>query len=140
MKKRRGVALPAAIMLCSFLLIVSFGVSSFVISAAANNKVGEVLRNRRITFLQSHEQYFASMDVNSISDTTFTYRVFEKEGETSIKALCAYLANDELTSYAIYDFSDVRNKKVLAYQTSNLYVTTVDGNQYVGGLIKISGE
>lgn len=140
MKKRRGVALPAAVMLCSFLLIVSFGVSSFVIVTATNNRVGEVFKNRRIAFLQSHEQYFNSMDFTLINDTTLTYKVFNKEDNDSIRALCAYLNTGELVCYAIYDFTDFDERKVLAYQTDNLYVLTIEQDQYVGGLVKITGE
>ena len=139
MRRRRGAALPAAVMLCSFLLIISFGVASLVITSVSINKVSSVQRAQRIAFLQSHEQYYEYMDIEYITDKSLVYKVYEKEDDADIKALVAYVTQDSTDPrfYAIYDFNDVNDKKVLAYQTSDLYITTVGGHQYVGGLVKI---
>lgn len=125
MRKRKGAALPIAIMLCSFLILISFGVAAVVIQTSAVNRANTISKNQEIAFLQSHEQYFHSSETNrldSITDDTFNYIEMIKTDELAkdIRALVAKTktTDKKLRFYAIYDFTST--PKVLVYQTSNL--------------------
>lgn len=132
MRKLKGAALPSAIMLCTFLLIVSFGVSSLIIQTSNLNKANDIIKNQRVVFLESCTQY-VSTDPRSVSNikdkTVLSYRVYT---EGNYKALCGYVGGDQLRYYAIFDTT--QNYKIVAYQTSNLYI---DGSNRVGGLVTL---
>ena len=132
MMKRKGAALATAIMLCTFLLLITFGVTSLVIQTVNLNRASEISRDQKIAFIESSEKFYkadGSVTDPSIYNTAqLTYRRFD-EGDYT--ALCAYVGGDSLKFYAVYNFS---TNEILAFQTSNLYV--VDGK--VGGLVTIS--
>ena len=127
MRKLKGAALPSAIMLCTFLLIVSFGVSSLIIQTSNLNKANDIIKNQRVVFLESCTQYKSTKNIKD--ETVLTYRVFT---EGHYEALCGYVGGDQLRYYAIFDKN--QNYKIVAYQTSNLYI---DGSNRVGGLVTI---
>lgn len=139
MRKRKGLALPGAVALCSFLIVMSFAVSIIVLQTFSNNKINNIYREQKILFAQSHAQFFESKgDKSAITDKSLTYRVYS--GEDDIKALCAFVGTrNELRYYAIYDFT-VDNEKVLVYQTSNLYLKDIDGISYLGGLVPLGND
>ena len=130
MRKRKGAALPLAVILCSFLLIVSFMISAFVLDASSYNIVSSVRDDRLILFKEVNLRFIAGEE---ITDTTYKWEIYD--GEDNIKALAAYSSNDTLSFVSIYDFT---HHKQLLYQTSNIYVTTVGDDQYLGGIVKIA--
>ena len=132
MMKRKGAALATAIMLCTFLLLITFSVTSLVIQTANLNRASEITRDQKIAFIENSEKFYKAdgsvIDPSIYNDTDLTYRRFD-EGDYT--ALCAYVGGDSLIFYAVYNFD---TNEVLAFQTSNLYV--VGGK--VGGLVSIS--
>ena len=130
MRMRKGAALPTAIIMCVFLLIVTFSVSAFVVQAVSLNNVHKIKSNRNLIYLKSNEEFISS---NPISDTSFNWEIYD--GENNIKALAAYgKTTDQMVFYSIYDFD---NNEQLAYQTSNFYITTVGETEYLGGIVPI---
>ena len=138
MRKIKGAALATAVMLCTFLLIITFGVTSLVIQTANLNRASEITRDQKVAFIEASERYYHSKgtdDVSTYSYSSLTFRTFDKDGDpsTNVKAFCAYVGGDALRFYAVYDFNTTPGK-VLAYQTSNLYI---DASNKVGGLVYI---
>lgn len=129
MRKRKGAALPLAVILCSFLLIVSFMISAFVLDASSYNTISSVRDNRLFIFNEANLRFIAGEE---ITDTLYSWKIYK--GENNIKALAAYSNNDTLAFASIYDFD---HDKQLLYQTSNFYITTVGEDQYLGGIVKI---
>lgn len=129
MKKRKGAALPLAVILCSFLLIVSFMISAFVLDASSYNTVSSVRDDRLFIFNEANLRFIAGEE---ITDTLYNWEIYD--GEDNIKALAAYSKNDTLSFASIYDFD---HDKQLLYQTSNIYITTVGEDRYLGGIVKI---
>ena len=130
MRKRKGAALPTAIIMCVFLLIISFSVSAFVVQAVSLNNVYRIKSNRNLIYLKSNQEFISG---NPVSDTTLKWEIYD--GENNIKALAAYgRATDQMVFYSIYDFD---NNEQLAYQTSNFYITTVGDVNYLGGIVPI---
>ena len=121
MRKKKGAALPMAIILCMFMLIVSFAVSYLVVDNFTINRITEFDNNSELVFLTSHNEYIKNHDLNDITDDTHQYKDYEKPDNTNIKALVAYQKNDtKIVFYSIYDFE---HNELLAYQTSNFYIT-----------------
>ena len=54
MRKKKGAALPMAIILCMFMLIVSFAVSYLVVDNFTINRITEFDNNSELVFLTSH--------------------------------------------------------------------------------------
>ena len=129
MRKRKGAALPLAVILCSLLLIVCFMISAFVLDASSYNTVSSVRDNRLFIFNEANLRFIAGEE---ITDTLYSWEI--DDGEDNIKALAAYSNNDTLAFASIYDFD---HNKQLLYQTSNFYITTVGEDQYLGGIVKI---
>lgn len=134
MKKRKGAALPTAVALCTFLLIITFVVTSLIVELSMLNRVTlkennlETLSNKAFnTFVTNNG------DISSLDDTTYTWKTYN--GENDIKALVAYKNNsDSIVYYSVYDFT---NRKVLAYQTSVTYIKEVDGVKLLAGIVPI---
>lgn len=129
MRKRKGAALPLAVILCSFLLIVCFMISAFVLDASSYNTISSVRDNHLFIFNEANLRFIAGEE---ITDTLYSWEIYD--GEDNIKALAAYSNNDTLAFASIYDFN---HDKQLLYQTSNFYITTVGEDQYLGGIVKI---
>lgn len=132
MRKRKGVALPTAIFLCSFMLLVTISIGTILLMASISNKIINNKANYDIVFARANNQF---INERPIDDETFKWEIYEKEDDYSIKALAAYNKADQLRFYSIYDFTI---GKTLAYQTSNFYITYVDEDMYLGGIVKVS--
>ena len=138
MKKRRGVALPTAIALCSMMLIVSITVGGILVAINATNIANSKIEANELEFLKSHEEFVnSSGDVTAVTSTKYDYRSFEATIEgNDLKALVAYNKNsDTMRYYSIYDFT---HDKVIAYQTSHLYVPMDVNFYYIGGIIPVN--
>ncbi len=135
MKRHDGFALPTAVALCSVLLIVSIGVSSVLVVSSSLSRVRTVQSDNEIIFRKSTNTWIsASGDHTSIIDDNFTWNTYD--GESGLKALVAESANT-IRFYAVYDFT---NSDLLAYQSSNFYITTNGSGQHLlGGLVVYGG-
>ena len=129
MRKKKGAALPLAVILCAFLLIISLLISAFVLDASSYNVVNRVSNDHLIIFNECNLRFIKGEE---ITDTTYKWEIYD--GEDNIQALAAYSSNDTLSFASIYDFA---HHKQLLYQTSNIYVTKVGDDQYLGGIVKI---
>lgn len=139
MRKRKGAALPGAVILCTFLLIVSFTVSYIVIETISLSQYQKIVQSHNLIYQTAHNEFVKNNGALP-TDTTFNWEVYEKEEDTNVKALAAYhKASDELEFYSIYDFE---HDELLAYQTSSFYITTTTvGEQttkYLGGIVKVT--
>lgn len=135
MNSRRGAALPTAVALCTFLLIISFVVTSIILEISMLNKLTNIETDRNLLFLQAHNLFIKhNGDISTLEDTTYTWHTYD--GENNIKALAAYKNNsNEIKFYSIYDFD---NEKTLAFQSSVTYVTTNnEGVLMLGGIVPI---
>ena len=138
MKSKKGAALPTAIILCMFMLIVTFGVTYLVIDNFTVNRISELDNNAELIFLTSHNEYVKnSGDLLSITDTTYNYKEYKKSELENVKALVALNKAGEMKFYSIYDFD---HDELLAYQTSEFYITNDGEYDYLGGLIKVKDE
>ena len=138
MKKHKAFGIPTAIALCTMLLIVSIAVGSMIVVASSLNKVANVQSYFELIYRSSTHEFIkagTAVTVDKISDTTFDWAIYAGEGE--IKALVAERGN-AIRFYAIYDFE---HDDLLAYQSSNFYISTDgEGNKLLGGLVKYTGE
>ena len=129
MKKRKGAALPSAVILCMFMLIVTFGVTYLIIDNFTLNRISELDNNAELIFLTSHNEYIKNDgDLSAISDTTYVYKEYKESAsiihgagaeDKDIKALVAYNAANTMKFYSIYDFYA---DELIAYQTSDFYI------------------
>ena len=131
MIKRKGYALPTAILLCSFLLLVSISVGTILFANTANNRIANQKSTYEMIFLKAHNEFINEQE---ITNTTFTWEIYEKDDDTNIKALAAYSKSGTLWFYSIYDFL---NHEVLAYQTKSFYITEFGESQYLGGIVRV---
>lgn len=131
MRKKKGVALPTAIALSVFMLLVSISVTTIVVVNNNENRIANIRSNYQLIFSKSFEEFIAQED---ISDETFTWKQYVKEDNEYIVALAAYSKKDALMFYGIYDFE---NNETLAYQLGSFYITHVGGYDYLGGLVKV---
>ena len=136
MIKRKGYALPTAILLCTFLLLVSISVGTILFVNTSNNKITNIKATYDLIYLKTHNEFIAneSIDEEDFTNKTFKWEIYEKEDNNRIKALAAYSKADELMFYSIYDFE---HGDVLAYQTKSFYITTFGENKYLGGIVKV---
>ena len=135
MRIRRGAALPTAVALCTFLLIISFVVTSIILEISMLNKLTNIETDRNLLFLQAHNLFIEhNGDISTLEDATYTWHTYE--GENNIKALAAYKNySNEIKFYSIYDFD---NEKTLAFQSNVTYVTTNgEGVLMLGGIVPI---
>ncbi len=137
MKKKKGAALPTAIILCMFMLIVTFGVAYLVIDNFTVNRISELDNNAELIFLTSHNEYVkgikanASADISTIiTDKTYVYKEYKKNDD--VRALVAKNLAGEMKFYSVYDFDQ---DKLLAYQTSDFYITNDGVYDYLGGIV-----
>ena len=139
MRKRKGAALPSAVILSTFLLVVSFAVSYLVIQAVTLAKLSNMYADDTITFSTVHNKFVASDGDDSAlpTDTKFSWQTYDDGVNDRVIALVACSKADEtMKFYSIYDFE---HDKLLAYQTSEFYITSnrVDNKTtyYLAGLI-----
>lgn len=130
MRKRKGAALPGAIMLCTLLMAVTFGVAFLVVNAATTSRVESIESAYRLEF-ESAYRYFLKHDgsIAGFESQTFVYSVLES-GNT--KGVLAKNKAGSLCFYAILEFP---SKTTLAYQTTDFYISVKDGKSYLGGLL-----
>ena len=118
-----------------FMLVVSFTVAFIVTDNYTINRIAEFDHDSELIFLTSHNEYIVNHNLANITDDTYRYEDYDNPNNINIKALVAYhKINNQIVFYSIYDFE---HEKVLAYQTSNFYITTVAGIDYVGGIIPL---
>ncbi len=130
MRTKKGAVLPGAVMLCSLMLIVSVSVGFFVVQNALLNKTANVISNVELKLAKAHEQFVESDgDLSAITITNYTWEKYEKEGDTSVKALIGLTANSSIRFFSVYDFT---NGEVLAYQTQKFSIT-IGENQFIFG-------
>ena len=138
MKKRKGAALPGAIMLCIMLLAVSVTVSFLVVQSALSRRIESLQSGHRLEFETAY-RYFIEHDGAAPTDTTLAFR-YRAVGTGDQKALIGSTIGGEMRFYAIYDFSG--EGKTLAYQTSDFYIyhNELDGKDYLGGILPLEDE
>ena len=143
-KSHRGAALPTAILFIALFTVFSFGIAYFVMEGVIINQLDASQDTIELIFLEAHNNFKAMTDPTadlaslSLSDR-FDWAKHHKD-DTNIYALTAYdKGTTNLKFYSIYDFTN-ENKKTLAYQTSNFYITseTVENKTtyYLGGIVK----
>lgn len=143
MKKKKAMALPGAIFLCTMLLIVSVTVAATIMAISTLNIINRTESENELDFLSMHEKFVNGGGVlPDPGSEKYRYRAYNYEYESveneDIKALVAWKLNDDVVKYySIVDFSDAENIKVLAYQTSYLYITEDENYQYLGGYLAI---
>ncbi len=134
MKKRKGAALPGAIMLCSLLLVVSFSVAYIVVYHATIGRVDSLKSSFHLEFHESFEKFKAGVAVGEITSENLVYTTVS---DGDVKGLIGRNKGGIMQAYGIYDFA---YDQVLAYQESDFYITVVDGHSYLGGILDMEGE
>lgn len=137
MRKRKGAALPSAVALCTFLLVVSFAVSYLVVETITIAKLAQMENQNELVFSTAHNEFVVSGGNLPADTSIFHWEEYHDEGDDTIKALVGYVkADNEMKFYSIYDFT---NNKLLAYQTTKFYITSeIVGNKttyYLAGMI-----
>ena len=129
MKKRRGAALAGAIILCSLIIAVSFGISAVFLNISANNIIRRVENQTSLEYEKAFNKF--KNNETPANTTSITYKIYEKD--TNVKALVARRGSENrITFYAIYDFTG--DGQVLAYQESHFDVEYIDEKLYLGGI------
>lgn len=134
MRKRKGAALPGAVMLGSLLLVVSFSVAYLVVYHSTVGMVASLKSSLRVEFLSNFEKFKEGTAVGDLSGDKLVYTSLA-DGE--VKALIGRNKGGLMQAYGIYDFD---TNKVLAYQDSDFYIAVIDGHSYLGGILDMEGE
>ena len=135
MRLKKAAALPGAIIICTILLIMSVTVSSLVIQSNTNTIVSNANEEKYSVFADFFNKFTQTGDTSLIESDRYTCKVYD--GENNIKALVARDAVETLVFYGIYDFD---NDDILAYQTSDFYITEVAGVSYLAGIVAMVEE
>lgn len=139
MKKHKGAALPAAMLMVGMLTVFSFGIAYLVME---NNIISQINRINSSTdeiFLKAHNEFIKSDEDHKGSidkmSNRYLWEIYKGQSD-SIYALAAYekTSSDNMVFYSIYDFG---SHKTLAYQTSSFYVTVVGNDSYLGGIVLV---
>ena len=139
MKKHKGAALPAAMLMVGMLTVFSFGIAYLVME---NNIISQINRINSSTdeiFLKAHNEFIKSVgdhkDSIELMSNRYLWEIYKGQSD-NIYALAAYekASSGNMVFYSIYDFE---NGKTLAYQTSSFYITVVDGDSYLGGIVLV---
>ena len=167
LRKKKGVALPGAIALASFLLIVSLAVSSIIIELITLNQIKTIVNENNMYFSEVYSKFLAKdtgigsagrmtnindyiYELNHMDDAKYRYRTYaDGEGENEhYRAFMVYKLNEfSMLYYAIYK-SDEVGHPTIAYQTdsSNLYAPYLQKSgdarkyKYLGGIIKLPDD
>ena len=132
MRKRKGAALPGAIMLCTLLMAVTFGVAFLVVNAATTSRVESIESAYRLEFESAYHYFLKNKNIDGFESQTFVYSTIDSlESENTMGVLAKNKAGS-LCFYAIIDFD---SGATLAYQTSDFYISVKDGKSYLGGLL-----
>ena len=137
MRKQKGIALPGAIALSSIMLIVSVTVAAVVIAVIGVANARTKTLENDLDFLTAHELFVkGTFDPETYNDGKYKYEVYPyTKGGTEYKALVAKnKVSGEIRYYSVYDFT---HRKVMAYQTTNLYITEDEDNMYLGGIVPV---
>lgn len=129
MRKRKGAALPGAIMLCTLLMAVTFGVAFLVVNAATTSRVESIESAYRLEFESAYHYFRKHESIDGFESQTFVYSTLESG---NMKGVLAKNKAGSLCFYAIIDFD---SGTTLAYQTSDFYISVKDGKSYLGGLL-----
>ena len=132
MRKRKGAALPGAIMLCTLLMAVTFGVAFLVVNAATTSRVESIESAYRLEFESAYHYFREHEDIVGFESQTFVYSVLESENTKGV------LAKNKAGSLCFYAIIDFTTKKTLAYQTSDFYISVKDGESYLGGILPMT--
>ena len=134
MRKRKGIALPTAVMMCVLLLAISFTTTFFVLQNQTLSKLEEMYASYRLEFLEQFTRFQQGTpgSLTGIESEHLKYTSFQKD-TTNIYALVGRNAGGKMMAYGIYDFD---TSKVLAYQDQDFYF---DGEGKLGGVIDIGG-
>ena len=146
MKKHKGAALPAAMLMVGMLTVFSFGIAYLVME---NNIISQINRINSSTdeiFLKAHNEFIKSVEDPKVEDpkdsiklmsNRYLWEIYEGQSD-SIYALAAYekTSSDNMVFYSIYDSG---SHKTLAYQTSSFYITvdSDSGVSYLGGIVPV---
>ena len=147
MKKHKGAALPAAMLMVGMLTVFSFGIAYLVME---NNIISQINRINSSTdeiFLKAHNEFIKSVEDPKVEDpkdsiklmsNRYLWEIYYKGQPDNIYALAAYekASSDNMVFYSIYDFG---SGKTLAYQTSSFYITvdSDSGVSYLGGIVPV---
>lgn len=142
MKKHKGAALPAAMLMVGMLTVFSFGIAYLVMENniisqinRINSSTDEIILKAHNEFIKSDGDHKASIELMS---NRYLWDIYKGQSDSDhdIYALAAYekASSDNMVFYSIYDFE---KDKTLAYQTSSFYVTVVDGVSYLGGIVPV---
>ncbi len=130
MKLRRGAALPGAIILGSFMLLIGMGLALILLDISSLNKVSRTTDSKEIFFAQGYKIFTEDGSLPK-SNEYYTWKIYEKDED--VKALTAlYKSGNGVAFYGIYNFD---TDTTLAYQIDNVYTTTEGGITYLGGIV-----
>lgn len=129
MRKKKGAALPGAIMLCTLLMAVTFGVAFLVVNAATTSRVESIESAYRLEFESAYHYFLEHKNIAGFESQTFVYSTLESGNTKSV------LAKNKAGSLCFYAIVDFDSGATLAYQTSDFYISVKDGKSYLGGLL-----
>ena len=130
MKLRRGAALPGAIILGSFMVLIAMGLAIVLLDISGLNKVSRAYDSNEIVFAQGYKIFTEDGSLpNEIE--YYTWKIYEKDED--VKALTAnYKSGNGIAFLAVYDFDQ---DKTLAYQVGNIYTTNKGGVTYLADIV-----
>ena len=130
MRNRKGAALPGAILICTFLMVVTFSVAYLVVHSATIKQIEGIQGDQHLEFESAYRHFKANNgDMSAFSSDSFVYSTL---ADGNVKAVIAKNKGAQMRFYAIHDFS---SGKTLAYQTEDFYITVKEGHSYLGGLL-----
>ena len=167
LRKRKAVALPGAIALASFMLIVSIAVSSIIVELITLNQIKTIVNQNNMHFAEIYSEFLSKdtgigvagretsinnfiHDINTMDGVKYRYRTYAdaNDANENYRAFVVYKLNeDTIIYYAIYDSSNPSHPTI-AYQTdsSNIYAPYLQKGedtrkyQYLGGIIRLPDD
>lgn len=130
MRKKRGAALPGAILLSSLIVLVSMILAIVLIETASFNNLTRIQDETALFFAEGYTKFKSDGSLPT-DNNNFSWKIYE--GENDIKALTAnYKSGNGIAFCGVYDFF---NEKTLAYQRDEIYMTVEGGITYLAGVV-----
>lgn len=130
MRKKRGAALPGAILLSSMVVLVSMGLALVLLETASYNNI-TVIENSKYNYFSENFNKFKVDSTLPENNENFTWKIYEKDAD--VKALVARSKQGNVITFCgVYDFNQ---DLVLAYQIDNVYIKVEGGTSYLAGIV-----
>lgn len=134
--RKKGSTLLSAMVLMSIVICFTTLLIALITNSNLFGKYQNKNLNKSITFEKITQDFLQDQTIDENYD--YLIEIVQKQDNVNQKALVVYRNNyktiDNICYYMIYDFFE---NKIIAKQNSNFYITNINNEFYLAGIIKI---